>query len=212
MNRIEEPPDPAPRRYRSPLRAEQSVVTARRIATAARELFTVHGFAGTTVSGIAKRAGVTPQTIYAKFGSKGAIVGALLDQLEDDADAALWRERIQTETDPRRKLAAFAHWSAALFSSSKSLIAVVRDATADRAIVELREQGDRHRRQAVSAIVSDLERIGVLRPGLSIDRAIDRAWLLTGLEFYLGATDGCGWDDAEYAEWLADLLQGQLLE
>lgn len=203
--------DPTPRRYQSPLRAERAAATRRRIATAARELFSDHGFAGTTVSGIADRAGVTPQTVYAAFGSKGAIVRALLTQFEEDADAGHWQHRIASETDPRRKLATFAHWSAALFSRSKAVIAAARGAAGDPAIVELREQGDQHRRIAVSALVSDLERAGAVRPDLSLDQAVDRAWMLTGLELYLAATDGCGWSDAEYADWLAHLLQNQLL-
>lgn len=35
--------------------------------------------------------------------------------------------------------------------------------------------------------------------------------MLTGVELYLGATDGCGWPDADYERWLTGLLQEQLL-
>ncbi|MDN5860903.1 MAG: TetR/AcrR family transcriptional regulator [Pseudonocardia sp.] len=211
MSGTEPSRDPVPRRYRSPLRAERAADTRRRIATAARELFSVNGFAGTTVSAIADRAGVTPQTVYVAFGSKGAIVRALLTQFENDADGGHWHDRIAAEPDPHRKLAAFAHWSALLFSSSKAVIAAARGAAGDPAIVELREQGDQHRRLAVSALVSDLGRAGALSPDLTTDRAVDRAWMLTGVDLYLGATDGCGWSDTEYADWLAHLLQDQLL-
>ena len=38
------------------------------------------------------------------------------------------------------------------------------------------------------------------------------AWILTGVEPYLGATEGCGWSDQEYEEWLTALLQEQLLD
>ena len=80
--------------YRSPLRKERAADTRRRIAAAALELFTEHGFGGTTVAAIAERAGVSAQTVYATFGSKGAILRALLAQMEENADAAGWRERI----------------------------------------------------------------------------------------------------------------------
>lgn len=66
-------------------------------------------------------------TVYATFGSKGAIVRALLARMED-------------EPDPHRKLGAFAQWSRALFSTSKALIAVAHGAASDPAIVELRER------------------------------------------------------------------------
>jgi hypothetical protein len=35
--------------------------------------------------------------------------------------------------------------------------------------------------------------------------------MLTGVEIYLAATDGCGWPDADYASWLTSLLIHQLL-
>lgn len=78
--------------------------------------------------------------MYATFGSKGAIVRALLARMEDDADAAGWRPRIADEPDPHRKLGAFAQWSRALFSTSKALIAVAHGAASDPAIVELHER------------------------------------------------------------------------
>jgi AcrR family transcriptional regulator len=198
-------------RYRSALRNEQAAQTRRRIATAALELFAEHGFGGTTVAAIAARAGVSAPTVYAAFGSKGAIVRALLTRMEEDADAAKWRTRIAAEVDPYRKLEAFAEWSGAFFAGSKAVIAAARGAAADPAIVELRDEGDRHRRQALQALVSALAAAGALAPGITEQEAVDRAWILTGVETYLSATEGCGWSDAEYARWLADLLHVQLL-
>src|SRR3954470_21664374 len=98
--------DPARRRYRSQLREERAADTRRRITRAAGELFAAHGFAGTTVAGIAGRAGVSEATVYATFGTKGAIVGALLSDMERQADVAGWIERIDGEPDPHRKLLA----------------------------------------------------------------------------------------------------------
>src|SRR5438105_10523175 len=61
------------RRYRSALRDERAADTRARIVTAARDLFAARGFADTTVALIAARAGVAQPTVYAVFGSKGAI-------------------------------------------------------------------------------------------------------------------------------------------
>lgn len=200
------------RRYRSPLRQERAADTRRRIATAALDLFARHGFAGTTVTAIAERAGVSAQTVYATFGSKGAVLRALLAQMEENADAALWRERIAAEPDPRGKLTAFAHWSAGMFASSKAVIAAAQGAATDPAVLELRAEADGHRRAALEALVGTLQASGALRAGLSHRRAVDRAWILTGVDPYLGATEGCGWSDTAYAEWLAELLVSQLLK
>ena len=70
---------------------------------------------------------------------------------------------------------------------------------------------DRHRRQALAILVDGLADRGALAAGLSRQRAVDRAWMLTGAEIYLAATDGCGWPDADYASWLTSLLIHQLL-
>lgn len=200
---------PTPRPYRSTLRDERAAETQRRIALAAGELFTEHGFAGTTVAAIARRAGVATPTVYATYGSKGAIVRALLTQLEHDADVEGWRRRVTDEPDPHRKLAAFAEWTTALLSSSKAAIRAARGAAGDPAIAELQAEGDRHRRDGLRTLVASLT--GALLPGLTAEQALDRAWLLTGVELYLGATDGCGWPDEAYAGWLTALLHQQLL-
>jgi len=199
------------RRYRSPLRAERAADTRHRITTAALELFTEHGFGGSTVTAIAKRAGVAPQTIYAIFGTKGAILQALLSRLEEDAGAAEWRSRIAAADDPADKLAGFAQWTAAMLSTSKATIAAAQGAVGDPAFIGLRAEADRHRRQALASLIDVLADRGALAAGLIRQRAVDRAWMLTGVEIYLAATDGCGWSDAEYATWLAGLLVSQLL-
>lgn len=200
-----------PRSYRSPVRAQQAAATRSRITAAAGDLFTLHGFTGTTVTAIAKSAGVTAQTVYDIFGSKGAIVGAILAQFESSANAQAWAARIATEDDPGRKLAAFAHWTTALFASSRAVIAGVQGAAGDPSMVELRRRGDQHRRAALTALIAELADNGALREDVSKKVCVDRAWLLTGVETYLGATEGCEWSDNDYSDWLAELLQIQLL-
>lgn len=198
------------RPYRSSVREQQAADTRQRIAAAAKELFAEHGFSGTTVANIADRAGVATPTVYGTFGSKGAIVRALLAQMEHDAGNAEWVERIAQETDPRAKLEAFAMWTTALFSSSKVLILAANGAAADPVMSELREEGNRHRRNALRGLVGSLIQNNALSAGLSEEQAIDRAWMLTGVELYLSATDGCGWTDTQYQQWLTALLQQQL--
>jgi hypothetical protein len=151
------------------------------------------------------------QTVYATFGTKGAIVRALLNQMEEDAGAQEWRARIAEESDPASKLTAFARWTCAMLSSSRAVIAAAEGAASDPAILQLREEGDQHRRRALEGLLSVIAEAGALREGISQENAVDRAWMLTGVELYFAATAGCGWSDDEYAEWLADVLQAQLL-
>src|SRR5262245_26084593 len=87
----------AKRRYRSPLREAQAAATRARILDAALQELSAGGYAATSVAAIAKAAGVSPETIYAVFGSKRGIVDALLGQIDAEAlqqrAAALSRER-----------------------------------------------------------------------------------------------------------------------
>lgn len=80
------------------------------------------------------------QTVYARFGTKSAIVRALLSQLEDGADAAARRARIAGEPGPRRKLAAVAAWTCAMLSTSRVVIVATEHAASDPAILELSAQ------------------------------------------------------------------------
>ncbi len=125
----------APRAYRSQARSDGARLTRQRITRAASELFAVHGFAGTTVSG-----------------------------------AAL-----------------------------------------DPAVLELRARADRYCREGLRGLIATLVQADALCAGLTEVRALDRAWMLTDVMLYLDATNGCGWSDDEYEDWLADLLQQQLL-
>lgn len=139
----------------------------------------------------------------------GALLRALLVQLEDDADAAGWHARIDAEQDPHRKLRAFAEWTSVMLSTSKAVIAAAQGATSDPAMVELRQQGDEHRREALRKLLSPM--VDSLRQDITEQQALHSAWILTGVDLYLNATEGCGWSDTEYQQWLADLLETQLL-
>lgn len=196
------------RTYHSPAREAKAAETRARIAAAAKASFAEHGFAGATIADIARRAGTSSQTVHAHFGTKGAIVLALLTQLETDAGAAEWRARIAAAPTAQGKLRAWAGWTAAMLSPGRDFAPVMQEAVAEPAMAELKAQGDAHRREALTGLVSSMA--AGLRPGLPVERAIDRAWILTGIEVYLAAA-ASGWTDEEYADWLGETLCAQLL-
>ena len=69
----------SPRRYRSPRRAEQAAATRARIVDAARHLVVEQGYAATTVSQVAARAGVAVDTVYAAVGRKPELLRQVLE-------------------------------------------------------------------------------------------------------------------------------------
>src|SRR5258707_13396229 len=74
------------RPYKSLVRQRQAGDTRRRIVEATRQLLQTEGYAGMTIEGIAQRAEVSAQSVYAIFKSKTGILAELLDQSTFGAD------------------------------------------------------------------------------------------------------------------------------
>jgi AcrR family transcriptional regulator len=200
----------ASRPYRSSLREQRAAQTRARLLTAAQELFASDGFSGTTIAAIAGRAGVSVQTFYAVFGSKAKVARAIVEQMEESADAAAWRARIAAEQEPREILGAFAEWTRAFFAASMPQLLTAREVTVE--MQELAAEGNARRRAGLTTLIARLARDGAIRSELTQAQAVDRAWILTGLDTYMNATLGCGWSPADYSTWLAETLSQQLLE
>jgi AcrR family transcriptional regulator len=82
------------RKYEQRKRAESVAETRRRITKAAVELHESLGPARTTMSAVARRAGVQRQTLYRHFPSEEALFGACSEMFWDHApppDAGAWR-------------------------------------------------------------------------------------------------------------------------
>ncbi len=201
----------ARRTYQSPLREERAAATRARIVAAARELFAGQGFDGTTVAMIAKHAKVATPTVFTTFGSKAAIVGAMIAGLEAEADRDRWGERIRAEPDPRRKLGLYATFLRNLYANGRDMWAAAINASSDPAVVELKSHGEREAREWLAPIIASLDEAGRLAPHLTRDDAVERAWMLSALELYFRGTTGLGWTDDQYESWLAEVLGQQLI-
>lgn len=198
------------RAYHSAVRARKRAETRARIIEAARDCFLEQGFTRTSVAAIARHAGVSSQTVHAHVGTKGALVGALLQQLESDAGAAQWRDRVHEATDGRARLQAWAGWTVCMLTPARSLKDISREAAADPLMLDLKAQGDAHRRQSLTRLIEAMHDRDELRGDLVLHQAVDQAWILTGLEIYLSCID-CGWSDDAIRDWLADTLAAALL-
>jgi len=97
-------PQNSTRRYRKRLRAEQEAETRRRITEAAVKLHGTIGPAKTTVSGIAREAGVQRATVYRHFPDEAAIFAACtshFNALHPPPDLERWA----AVRDPQERLA-----------------------------------------------------------------------------------------------------------
>lgn len=208
------------RRYSSPLRREGAEATRQRIVDAAREVMLERGYAATTMTEVAARAGVAVQTLYAACpGGKPALAKLVYDTtlagdhrpIPQSARPAVLA--IIDEPEPARKLALFAAMAADISERVGPVHRVLRAAAAtDTGAEELVERAERQRLTGSRGPAEHLAEIGALRAGLTAESAAQQIYALTGTEVFERLTTTCGWTSADYREWLARLLAATLLE
>lgn len=185
----------------------------------ARELFLEQGYAATTIAAVAKRAGVSADTIYATVGSKIALLKEVLDVTiggDDEAVAVLDRagpQALRAETDQRKQIAMFAAGVTGQLERLRPMDDILRGAAAvDAAAAELRADLQlRQRREAMRALVGWIAANGAFRDGLSADEGAAIVWTLASPEVHAMLRDTWGWPAPRYTEWLRDTLTSSLL-
>jgi AcrR family transcriptional regulator len=205
------------RTYTSPLRAAQAQDTRRRVLAAARDLFLAQGYPATTIAAVARRAEVSPDTVYSAFGSKTALLKAVLDVVvagDDEEIAVLDRadpQAMRAEPDQRIQLAMFAAGMTGQLERLRPMDDVLRSAAAvDAAAAELRaDLQQRQRRSAIATVVSWVAAHGPLR--LPEEEATAITWTLTSPEVHHMLRDTWEWPRERYEQWLRDTLTSSLL-
>jgi len=193
-------------------------LTRNQIVEAARRLFATRGYAATTLPAIAREAGVSAPTVTAVFGTKAALLEALINLgvRGDAAPAPLverpwWREMLE-EADPRRQLRLHAANVRRIQESSADIAEIVRGAaTADPEIAAVLKQRHRQRFEDTQLVAQSLGRKRALAPGVTVAKAGDLVWALSGAEVYRMLVVERGWSPDEYEEWLAAALADSLL-
>jgi AcrR family transcriptional regulator len=195
---------------RVPLRQRQALETRRAIARAARSLFAERGYAATSIEVVAAEAGVAERTVYAIFGTKKAILGAICEEWLSEAGVMETVAEGLAETDLRRRLALVAHASRRQWESERGVRAMLDGAAASDADVAKMVAGWKaDRARSLHTVVKGLE--ASLRPGIDGERAGAIIRALTSAEIYSELVAGEGWTPAEYEKWLAGLLGDVLL-
>lgn len=186
---------------------------------AAHELFLERGFPATTVAAVARRAQVSPDTVYSTFGSKSALLKEVLDVVVggDDEDVALLDragpQAMRAEPDQRTQLAMFAAGVTAQLERVRPVDDILRSAAAvDPVAAELRADVQlRQRRAAMRTIVSWIAEHGPLRNGTSQEEAAAIVWTLTSPEVHVMLRDSSGWSPERYEQWIRETLISSLL-
>jgi AcrR family transcriptional regulator len=206
------------RRYDSTRRAEQARLTRRSILEAARHLFLKNGYAATTVGAVAKRAGVSVETVYKSFGNKVGLVKAVFDVAivgDDEPIPMLQRElvrRIEAEPDPRRMFMMYGDHLAKAGPRAGRIQLLIRSAGAtDPEAHSLWKELLGQRLYGMSAFAHHLHEGGHLRPGISVEDARDILWTYNSVELYDLLVLERGWEPERYGRWIAEALIAALL-
>lgn len=206
------------RRYRPARRAEKAAATQRRIIDAARRLFLRDGYAATTIAALAAAADVSPESVYAIFGSKRGVLSRLIDAalVGDLAPAPLlvrgWVDDVRAEPDQRRRLSLLVRAAREILERASPVHAIIRSAAAsDPEIAALRREHEERRLATQTEFVRLLAAAGPLREGLTVEDGGERYWILASPELHHTLTVERGWPQDRYEAWLADALAAQLL-
>jgi AcrR family transcriptional regulator len=200
------------RPYKSSLRQRQAGDTRRRIVEAAQQLLKSEGYGGMTIEGIALRADVSAQTIYAIFKSKTGILVALLDQSMFGPDYDEVVRQTLSASDPETRLRSAASVARQLRGAQSAAFELMRGAgVVAPELAKLEQQRERLRYAGEKGVITFLRDSGRLRPELAEKTARDIFWMLTGGDAYRMLVRERGWSPQKYQEWLADTLVHSLL-
>jgi AcrR family transcriptional regulator len=201
------------RPYRSPMRESQARRTRHRIVDAARRLWVERGMGATTVDAIAAEAGVSVQTVYGAFGSKGGILTALLDRLDAEAGGERLMNQLRATPTVAAQLDVVAAFNRRLFEGGADVIALaIGSAAVDPDVAAWAAEGDRRRREGQGRLVGAWHAAGGLSSRLRPSEAADILYTLTSPEVYLLLVSRCGWSPARYEGWLGATLRTLLLK
>lgn len=204
------------RRYDASARRQAAQANRRAILDAARELFSTHGYAATTMSDIAERAGVALDTVYAAVGRKPAVFLELVETALSGTDQIVpARQReyvraIRAEPDSKHKLEIYARAIGDIHGRLAPLLRVAQTATHPE-VREVWQNIARRRAANMRELAQELAATGQLRPELGLDEITDIIWATNSPEFYCLLVEDRGWSPERFTTWLADTWHRLLL-
>jgi AcrR family transcriptional regulator len=188
-------------------RADRAAATRERVLDAAAPLFIAQGYLETTTTALARAAGVAVQTLYLSFGSKVAVLEALLAR---DHPVGGPGTDLAGAADGPRALAAHVAATTAEVARRHPLAAVLRAAAADPEPAALLAT---ERAAALAGHAAAVDELAD-RPGfthqVSLQRATDSMAALLAPETYALLVTGQGWTVPDWTDWATRHLTAEL--
>jgi AcrR family transcriptional regulator len=198
---------PVKRRYDASRRRAQAQESRTAIVVAARDLFLVQGYGHTTITDVAKRAGVSVQTIYAAFKNKPALLHRAWDiTVGGDDEEVVLHERpevvaIRQEPDLATRLMLQAEFSTRTAQRIGPFQLMVQAAAgADPAAAAMLEEMGRQRLAGLSVMAAEAAATGQL--AVSEADCRDLLWSMTDGVLWHRLVQERGWSNEQFADWL----------
>lgn len=202
------------RRYSSPRHAEMRARTRRDVLAAAKQLFAERGYGSTTIDAVAATAGVAVQTVYAAFGSKRAIVWALLETTlvgDDDPRSLIDRLRADLEgvADDTERQGRAVRYGRQVLERTAGIHRMMRDAAAAdpeiaAALVEIEARRYEDLRAVVELVAPDHAGAPQRR------RAADVLFAVASYEVHDLLVVTRGWSTTRWERWILEALAREL--
>lgn len=197
-------------KYHSPLRARQAAGTRQSIIDSARTLFRERGWTATTVPMIADGAGVSVDTIYGTFGSKSAVLLAVVEVaiVGDDEEAAMAdRPDFARLGQGRRaeRLRTGVRYAMGVYERSVPILETLREAAASDEPARARlARYDQDRRDLIAAGMT------LILGSEASEEVVDAIWALVSPEVYTHLLDGRGWSAARTEDWFVHMAKAAI--
>lgn len=201
----------APRKYSSPVREESTAGTRRRIIEAASELFARDGYRGTTIAAIARRAGVSAQSVYLA-GSKSSLLMAAFElALAGDEGTHPLHERPALAAvmalPPAEALPAYLRFLAQANERTADISrALYAAAETDAAVAELVADLNERRHADIRMAITWCEANGLLQGEASPEDRTEVLTYLVSPDTYRFFVRERGWSPAQYERWLGEAI------
>jgi AcrR family transcriptional regulator len=204
------------RSYDSRGRQAQARRNRETILSIARAGFLARGYAATTMTSIADKAGLSVDTVHKAFGGKAGLVRAIYEQsLAGEGPVAAPRRSDDMQRSERDPHAIVRHWGS-LSGEVAPLVSpihlLIRDAAvSDPEMAALLRSSDRERRERMRQNARTLADRGHLKSGITLEDATDILWTYSSPELYELLVTRCGWNQIRYGRFLADSIAAALL-
>jgi AcrR family transcriptional regulator len=190
-------------------RAERAEATRARIVAAAAPLFVELGYLDTTMSAIAKAAGVAVQTLYLSFGSKAAVLEAVWASVgEPHPDG--WQQRLAAAPDGRAALAMHVAETTRELERRHPIARVLHAAAADPEPAAVLEQARKAAYDVHAEAVDELAEMPGFTLDITVQRATEIVVALLSQEAYGLLVGDHAWTAPDWTAWTTRHLAADL--